>query len=104
KSTTKRQPRRSRPSAGCRPGRDRAPRGANRAAVLGVVGERPGVSASELSTASGVTRPVLYALLKTLEGRGEVVKEELPGGVAGYRLTTDASSESVAPAARGVGH
>src|SRR3954453_10209370 len=44
----------------------RPPRGANRAAVLGVLGERPGASTSELAAASGVARPVLYALLKTL--------------------------------------
>src|SRR5919206_3261250 len=42
-------PRRSRRSTG-----SRAPRGANREAVLGVLAERPGVSASELSAASGV--------------------------------------------------
>jgi len=69
------------PRRGRRPAR-RAPRGANRAAVLGVLGERPG----ELSSAAGVARPVLYALLKTLEERGEVLKEPLPGGTAGYRL------------------
>ena len=72
----------------------RAPRGANRAAVLGVLAERSGVSASELSGAAGVARPVLYALLKTLEQQGEVAKEQLPGGTAGYRLT-------VAPSATG---
>src|SRR4051812_11560258 len=55
----------------------RAARGANRAAVLGVLAERPGVSGSELTAASGVARPVLYALLKTLEERGEVAKEQL---------------------------
>src|SRR4051812_5829254 len=46
--------------------RPRAPRGANRAAVLKVVAERPGVSVSELSSASGIAKPVLYNLLKTL--------------------------------------
>ena len=64
----------------------RAPRGANRAAVLAVVGERPGVAAAELSTASGVTKPVLYSLLKTLEQHGEIAREQLPGGATGYRL------------------
>ena len=54
--------------------------------MLGVLAERPGVSASELSSAAGVARPVLYALLKTLEERGEVAKEHLPGGTTGYRL------------------
>ena len=69
-----------------RPAAKRAPRGANRAAVLGVLAERPGVSVSELTTAAGVARPVLYALLKTLEERGEITKEQLPSGTTGYRL------------------
>jgi hypothetical protein len=64
----------------------RAPRGANRAAVLEVLGDRPGVGVAELSSASGVKKPVLYALLNTLVEEGEVVKEELPGGGAGYAL------------------
>ena len=77
--------RRRRPSSARRPGgpAKRAPRGANRTAVLGVLAERSGVSASELSSAAGVARPVLYALLKTLEERGEVAKEQLPGGSTG---------------------
>jgi hypothetical protein len=72
---------------GSRGSAKRAPRGANRAAVLRVLVERPGVSASELSGAAGVARPGALRLLKTLEERGEVVKEQLPGGTAGYRLT-----------------
>ncbi|WP_196807594.1 helix-turn-helix domain-containing protein [Candidatus Solirubrobacter pratensis] len=67
----------------------RAPRGANRAAVLRVLGDRPGVSVTELSSASGVTKPVLYNLLRTLEQRGEISREELPGGTTGYRLAPD---------------
>ena len=50
--------------------------------------------ASELSAASGVARPVLYALLKTLEGRGEVAKEQLPAGTTGYRLGAEPSGEA----------
>jgi IclR helix-turn-helix domain len=67
--------------------RGRAPRGANRAAVLGVIGERPGVSARELAASSGVTGGTLYALLRTLAERGEIDKQELPSGHAGYTLT-----------------
>jgi IclR helix-turn-helix domain len=65
----------------------RAPRGANRAAVLRALEERPGASASELAAASGVGRTVLYGLLNRLVEAGEVAKEELPGGATGYRLT-----------------
>jgi hypothetical protein len=60
-----------------------APRGANRAAVLRVVEERPGVGVAELASASGVGRTVPNNLLRTLEQRGEVAKEELPGGTTG---------------------
>jgi hypothetical protein len=89
------------PRRGARPRRSsgpRAPRGANRAAVLRVLEERPGVSVAELASASGVGRTVLYGLLKTLEQRGEVAKEQLPGGTTGYRLAPPAPVEP-APAA-----
>jgi hypothetical protein len=69
-----------------KPARARAPRGANREAVLAVVRERPGVTASELAVASGVTGGTLYALLRRLTEQGELDKRELPGGQVGYRL------------------
>jgi hypothetical protein len=56
----------------------------------------PRSARSTPSGVSGVDQPVRYALLKTLVERGEVVKEEFPGGVTGYRLPADAS-----PAAAG---
>ena len=74
-----------------KPVRARAPRGANREAVLAVVRDRPGVTASELAAASGVTGGTLYALLRRLADQGELVKRELPGGQTGYAL---ASSEA----------
>jgi DNA-binding MarR family transcriptional regulator len=82
--------------------RGRAPRGANRTAVLEVIGERPGVSARELATASGVGGGTLYALLRTLAERGEIDKEQLPSGYAGYTLaatpaTTDPSAAANTP-------
>ena len=61
--------------------------------MVAVLAERPGVSANELSGSPGVTRPVLYALLKTLEERGESPQEELPGGTAGYRPNSESSAE-----------
>jgi len=69
-----------------RPAQPRAPRGANREAVLRALEERPGASASELAAASGVDRTALYPLLNRLAERGEVAKEQLPGGATGYRL------------------
>ena len=66
--------------------RKRAPRGANRTAVLAAVSERPGASAAELSAASGVEKNVLYGVLRTLAQQGEVSRIQLPGGGNGYRL------------------
>jgi hypothetical protein len=78
--------------------RGRAPRGANRAAVLGVIGERPGVSARELAAASGVGRGALYALLRTLTERGEIATQQLPSGHTGYtRATPPPAAPSPAP-------
>ncbi len=71
----------------------RAPRGANRAAVLRVLADRPGVSVAELSSAAAVAKPVLYNLLRTLEQRGEIAKEQLPSGSTGYRLAPEAPAE-----------
>jgi hypothetical protein len=82
-----------RPSRPRRSSGTRAPRGANRAAVLRVVEQRPGVSVAELASASSVGRTVLYGLLRRLEEQGEVAKEQLPGGSTGYRLSSPPSAE-----------
>jgi hypothetical protein len=71
-----------------KPVRARAPRGANREAVLAVVRDRPGVTTSELAAASGVTGGTLYALLRRLTDQGELAKRELPGGQTGYALAS----------------
>ena len=84
------------------PAKARAPRGANREAVLRVVGERPGVSAAEISAASGVQPNTLSSLLRTLVTKGELEKRPLPGGRAGYALATPKEAPaamSEAPAA-----
>ena len=51
---------------------------------LRVIEERPGVTAAELSVASGVHRGTLSALLRTLVDRGELEKRPLTGGRTGY--------------------
>jgi hypothetical protein len=77
----------------------RAPRGANREAVLRLLDDRPGVGVSELAGATGVKKPVLYALLARLLQEGEVVKEALPSGSTGYALAREgASGATPAPA------
>jgi hypothetical protein len=81
------------------PARKRAARGANREAVLRVIGERPGVSARELAAASGVTGGTLYTLLRRLTQEGTLEKRELPGGQTGYAIAASAASgaEGAAP-------
>jgi DNA-binding transcriptional ArsR family regulator len=63
----------------------RAPRGANREAILAVIAERPDVSAAELASKTGLAKPTLYTTLGTLTKQGTIEKREL-GGVAGYHL------------------
>ena len=82
------------------PARKRAPRGANRDAVLRVVDERPGVTARELATASGVTGGTLYTLLRRLTDEGTLEKRELPGGQAGYARATSVGSAAQPAAAQ----
>jgi sugar-specific transcriptional regulator TrmB len=63
----------------------RAPRGANREAILTVARERPGVSAAEISDVTKISRAVTYNTLAKLVEQGKLEKTELPGGQTGYR-------------------
>ena len=78
--------------------RKRAAPGANRAEVLRVVGERPGVTTRELAAAAGVTGGTLYSLLRRLTEEGTLERRKLPGGQTGYaiadREATDADRAS----------
>jgi hypothetical protein len=87
----------ARARAGAAPARKRAARGANREAVLRVIGQRPGVTARELAAASQVTGGTLYALLRRLTDEGTLEKRQLAGGRTGYALAT--SSDAAGPAA-----
>jgi hypothetical protein len=66
--------------------RKRAPRGANRLAVLQAAEERPGATSAELATVSGVQGNTLHALLARLVKSGELQKQTLPTGRIGYTL------------------
>ena len=55
--------------------------------VVAGLGELVLVSATELPTASGVGRMVLYALVTRLDQSSETATEQLPGRATGYRLT-----------------
>ena len=74
--------------------RTRAPRGANRAAVLRAAQERPGATGAELAAVSGVERNTLNALLARLVKSGELQTLALPTGRTGYAL-----GEHAAPSA-----
>ncbi len=64
--------------------RSRAPRGANREAILSVVSARPGVTATEIAEVTKISRAVTYNTLAKLVSQGALKKTELPGGQAGY--------------------
>jgi hypothetical protein len=80
--------------------RQRAPRGANRDAVMRAVQHRPGVSSAELAAVTGVGQNTLYGLLARLVKNGELQACALPTGRMGYALgdTRPASSAAIAPA------
>jgi sugar-specific transcriptional regulator TrmB len=77
-----------------RKSRTRAPRGANREAILSVVGERPGVSAAEIADVTKISRAVTYNTLAKLVEQGRLAKTELPGGQTGYRPAAPAPAEA----------
>ncbi len=64
----------------------RAPRGQNKARILGVVGERSGVSAAEIAQATGIASARVSSTLAKLASADEVLREQLPGGGVGFRL------------------
>jgi len=68
--------------------RSRAPRGANREAILSLVDERPGVSAGEISDVTKISRAVTYNTLAKLVEQGKIEKTDLPGGQTGYKAAS----------------
>jgi hypothetical protein len=73
-----------------RSARPRAPRGANREAVLNAVGERPGVTAATIADVTKISKAVTYNTLAKLVEQGKLEKTELPGGQTGYKAATPA--------------
>jgi DNA-binding transcriptional ArsR family regulator len=72
------------PSAGRAPyagGKSRrAPRGANREAILKVVRERPGVSAAEVASVTRIAKPTVHTTISQLKRKG-ILEPEGTGGV-----------------------
>ena len=73
--------------------RKRAPRGANRQAVLRAASERPGATRAELAAVSGVDPNTLSALLARLVKAGELQTRALPTGRTGYALADSAPAQ-----------
>ena len=73
--------------------RKRAPRGANRQAVLQAVSERPGGTRAELAAVSGVDPNTLSALLARLVKADELQTRVLPTGRTGYALADSAPAQ-----------
>ncbi|MDO8211000.1 helix-turn-helix domain-containing protein [Conexibacter sp. CPCC 206217] len=78
----------------------RAPRGANRAAILAFVASNPGATVAQISDATGIAKPTMHSTVYSLRHKGELVAEG--AGVAlPERATPTASSARRRTAARG---
>src|SRR5829696_7208651 len=64
----------------------RAPRGANREAILSVVRERPGVSAAEVAAVTRIAKPTVHTTISQLKRKGILE----PEGAGGVKLARDA--------------
>jgi sugar-specific transcriptional regulator TrmB len=53
----------------------RAPRGANREAILAYVADHPGASAAEISDATGIPRPTTHTTVSQLKRKGDLAPE-----------------------------
>jgi DNA-binding transcriptional ArsR family regulator len=62
--------------------RRRAPRGANREAILKVVAERPGVSAAEVADVTKIAKPTVHTTISQLKRKGILE----PQGANGVKL------------------
>src|SRR3954471_11706996 len=80
---TSRRASRSRSSA-------RAPRGENLRRIRALVAERPGATAGEIASATGVARPTVASTLGKLAREGELEKTKLASGGVGYRPVASA--------------
>jgi DNA-binding transcriptional ArsR family regulator len=58
----------------------RAPRGANREAILSAVRERPGVSAAEVAAITRIAKPTVHTTISQLKRKG-ILEPEGSGGV-----------------------
>ena len=77
---------RPRARSAVRPPAGRAKRGQNKAAVFGVIEQRPGVTVAELASVTGIAKPLIYNTTRTGVERGELERVALPGGPHGFKM------------------
>jgi DNA-binding transcriptional ArsR family regulator len=63
--------------------------GANREAIIAVVHERPGVTAGELTSATGIARATVSTTAARLVAGGALERIKLPGSGVGFRLARE---------------
>src|SRR4051794_11782325 len=68
----------------------RAPRGENLRRIREAVAERPGATAGEIASATGIARPTVASTLGKLARDGELEKTTLPSRGVGYRPAASA--------------
>jgi len=74
--------------------RRRAAPGANRDAILAVVRDRPGVTAAELSSTTGIARATVSSTVARLVAVGALDRTSLPSGGVGFRLPRDQADDA----------
>jgi hypothetical protein len=94
RSTSTPRPRRARtpkPRA-----RARAPRGQNLRLIREAVNDRPGATAGEIASATGIAPATVASTLGKLARDGELQRTTLPSGRVGFGIATEAPATPVA--------
>src|SRR3954464_12620101 len=71
----------------------RAPRGETLRRIRELVVERPGATAAEIASATGIARPTVASTLGKLARDGELEKTTLPSRAVGYRPVASAQAD-----------
>ena len=71
--------------------------------IRAAIEERPGASAGEVASATGIARPTVATTLGKLVRDGELERSELPGGRVGFRASRSHDApDGAAPSADAV--
>jgi hypothetical protein len=74
----------------------RAKRGQNKAAVFGVIAERPGVTVTEIAQVTGIAKPLIYNTTRAGVERGELERVALLAGQHGFKMAHGAPANDAA--------